>query len=79
MTQQKLKKIIAHCCNDVIFTYNGKMSGITAEVHDSVPTFQVWHGLATKEYDNVNDVMNDKFYSGKSINDLVDMIDFTFA
>ena len=24
-----------------------------------------------KEYDNVDKVMNDKFYSGKSLNDLV--------
>ena len=24
-----------------------------------------------KEYDNVDEVMNDKFYSGKSLNDLV--------
>ena len=79
MTQQKLKNIIADCCNDVIFTYNSKKSGITAEVHNSIPTFQVWHGSETKEYDNVDDVMNDKFYSGKSINDLVNDIEFMFA
>jgi hypothetical protein len=39
----------------------------------------VWHGSETKEYGNVDDVMNDKFYSGKSINDLVGVVDFTFA
>ena len=79
MKKQELKNIIADCCNDVIFTYNGKKSGVTSEVHDSIPTFQVWHGSETKEYSNADDVMNDKFYSGKSLNELSDEIEFTFA
>lgn len=77
--KQKLRTVIAECCNDVIFIYNDKRSGVTSEVHDSIPTFQVWHGSETKEYDNVDDVMNDKFFSGKSINDLLDDVEFTFA
>ena len=79
MTKQELKNIISDCCNDVVFTYNGKKSGITSEVHNSIPTFQVWHGNETKEYDNVDDVVSDKFYSGKSINDLMNDVDFSFA
>lgn len=79
MSKTEIANIISDCCNDVIFTYNGKKSGITSEVKDSIPTFQVWHGSETKEYGNVDDVMNDKFYSGKSINDLVGVVDFTFA
>ena len=34
-------------------------------------TYQAWHGDDIKEYDNMDKVMNDKFYSGKSLNDLV--------
>lgn len=79
MSAKELKAIIADCCNDVVFTYNGKKSGITSEVNNHVPTFQVWHGDNTKEYDNVDDVMNDKFYSGKSINELLTEVDFSFA
>lgn len=79
MTKQELKNIISDCCNDVVFTYNGKKSGITSEVHNSISTFQVWHGNETKEYDNVDDVVSDKFYSGKSINDLMNDVDFSFA
>lgn len=79
MTRQELKNIIADCCNDVMFTYNGKKSGVTSEVHNSIPTFQVWYGSKTKEYDNVDDVMSDKFYDGKSINDLMNDVKFTFA
>lgn len=79
MSKDILHNIISECCNDVIFTYKGKASGVTSTVENYVPTFQVWHGDAIKEYDNVDDVMNDKFYSGKSINDLINDVEFTFA
>ena len=52
---------------------------MTSEVHDSIPTFQIWYGSETKEYDNVDDVIYDKFFDGKSIKDLLDSIEFTFA
>ena len=67
------------CCNDVLFSYNGKSSGVTSEVHDYVPTFQMWHGADTKEYSNIDDLMADKFFSGKSLIDLSKTIKFTFA
>lgn len=74
----KLKDTIAGCYNDVVFTYNGKKSGVTSEVHDSVPTFQVWHGDDTKVYSKVDDVINDRFYSGKSLKDIADRVEFEF-
>ena len=77
MSAAALKDIISGCCNDVIFTYNGKKSGITAEVRDSVPTFQVWHGSDMKEYKDVDALMRDRFFSGKSINDLAERIVFS--
>ena len=64
MSESELKDIIADCCNDVIFAYNGKKSGVSSEV---------------KPYNNVEDVMNDKFYSGKSIIDLIGVVEFTFV
>lgn len=73
MTKAELKDIIEGCCNDVIFTYLGKPSGITSEVENYIPTFQVWHGEEMiKDYHNIDDVMNDPFYSGKSLNELID-------
>ena len=42
--------------------------------------FQLFrHGNDTKEHDNVDDVMSDTFYSGKSINELMNDVDFSFA
>lgn len=73
MTKTELKNVIADCCNDVVLTYLGKPSGITSEVNHYIPIFQVWHGKdLMKDYDNIDDVMNDPFYSGKLLNELVD-------
>lgn len=79
LNKDKLRNIILECCNDVLFVYNGKKSGITSEVHDSVPTFQVWHGSNIKEYSDVDALMSDKFFGGKSVNELLDAVTFTFA
>lgn len=79
MKAEDLKCIIAECCNDVIFEYNGKPSGVTSTVENYIPTFQVWHGDDVKEYHDVDAVMEDPFYSGKSILDFMDDVEFTFA
>ena len=71
MNNDELRQILSECCNDISFSYRGLSSGVTVEVHNYVPTYQAWHGDDVKEYDNVDKVMNDKFYSGKSLNDLV--------
>lgn len=78
MSRTELKNIISECINDMIFTYNGKPSGVTATVKDYVPNFQAWHGDKVKEYSTIDQVMEDKFYSGKSIDDLMGILDFTF-
>lgn len=76
MMKDYLFQVISECVNDVVFVYNGKKSGVTSEVEDSVPTFQAWHGNEVKEYSTVDDVMSDPFYSGKSLNDLINKVDF---
>ena len=79
MSKAELKQIILGCLDDVLFTYNKKASGITSDVKDYVPTFQVWHGSATKEYISVDELMSDPFFGGKSINDLIGEVEFTLA
>lgn len=76
MKKDNLKQIISECCNDILFNYNGLDSGITAEVANYVPRFQAWHGEKIKEYKSVDDVINDKFYSGKSLIDLIGIVVF---
>ena len=79
MKPNDLKNIIHSCTCEIIFNYNQKRSGITAEVEDSFPTYQVWHGNDTKEYTDIDVLMNDPFFSGKSLNDLCEGTDFTFV
>ena len=71
MNKDELRQILSECCNDISFSYRGLASGVTVEVRDYIPMYQAWHGDETKEYDNVVVVIYDKFYSGKSLNDLV--------
>ena len=76
MTQEELRQVICNCWNDIVFSYNAKNSGITSEVQNSTPTFQVWYGDDYKYYSDVDELMSDKFYSGKSINDLIGVVEF---
>uniref|UniRef100_UPI0006D10384 hypothetical protein n=1 Tax=Clostridium sp. NkU-1 TaxID=1095009 RepID=UPI0006D10384 len=75
MKKDDVKRIIADCCNDIVFSYNNVPSGITSEVENGIPTFQAWHGEDIKEYGNIDDVMSDPFYGGKSLNELAECID----
>ena len=75
MTANELREIIRECCNDVIFTYDNKESGVTSTVRDYIPTFQVWHGDDHKYYSDVDELMTDKFYSGKSLDELVEIVE----
>lgn len=77
--EEVLMETVAECCNDIIFSYKGVQAGITSEVHEFVPTYQVWYGESTKEYSEVEEVFSDKFYDGKSIKDLIGEVEFTFV
>lgn len=79
MNKENLRDIILECCNDVTFVYNGKKSGVTSTVKNYEPTFHAWHGDFTKDYKDIDSLMNDNIYSGKSINDLVDEVTINFV
>lgn len=75
----ELKRIISECCNAVTFTYQGKPCGIEAEVYDSVPIYHTWYGDETSEYANVDDVMKDQFFGGKSLAELIEIVELNFS
>ena len=76
MTLAKLEKIINSCLNDITFIYNNKSCGITSTVNNYIPTFDVWYGDFNKTYSNVEDVLTDNIFNGKSLKDLVKIVDF---
>lgn len=67
--------------NDAIFDYNGKKAGLSSQVKNYVFSFQVWYGNQTKEYGTVEleTIMADPFFDGKSINDLLEEITIYFV
>ena len=79
MTIAELKPIIKECCNDVLFIYRGKECGITSEVSDSVPTFQSWYGDKIAYYPDVDSLVIDRLFDGKTLSDIINQIDITFA
>lgn len=76
MNANELKKIISECCGDQVFSYNGKPSGITADVDNYIPLYHVWHGEKTKDFDDIDVLMSEPFFSGKSLNELAAEIEF---
>lgn len=73
---ETIRNEIKACKTDMVFVYNGLKSGVTSEVTKSIPTFQAWHGDKYKYYKDVDDVISDKFYSGKSLTELADIISY---
>lgn len=71
MRKDDLKNLVSSCLNDIVFDYNGMSCGITSEVHNYIPVFQAWYGDNIREYNTVEDIINDKFYNGHSLIDLL--------
>lgn len=76
---KELKTALAEDYNDMIFVYKGKHSGVTSEVHDSVPTFYIWFGDKEMSYSKYDDMLHDKFFDGKSLAELSKIVQFEFA
>lgn len=45
-------------------------------MNDFIPTFQAWYGSETKEYKDIETVMTDSFFHGKSLEELIGEVDF---
>lgn len=79
MTADELKKILSGCMDEIYFSYNGKAGGACAEVNNCRPTFMLWYGDNTKEFDSIDDVMVNEFFDGKSLSDLVNIVEIEIA
>lgn len=76
MKIEELMQVLDDCCNDVVFYYKGKSAGITVTVEDYSPTYQVWYGEDTKEFNNSVDLVYEPFFDGESIFDLIKIVEF---
>ncbi len=60
------------------FEYNGKQCGVEPQTQDSETTYTMWYGEALKDYDNIDDLLSDEFFDGKSLQDIFPSIDVWF-
>lgn len=78
MNIEQLKfKIIDEMCG-YTFTYKGQPCGMEPIGKQANFTFQAWSGDKNKDYKNINELMTDKFYSGKSLSELIDTVELDF-
>ena len=63
---------------DIHFTFNGLPCGVEVEVHNSIPSLESWYGNKNKKYTKVDELIHDKFFDGKSLQELQKMVEFSF-
>lgn len=75
MTLNELKAAILENGTGIYFELNGKKCGVEPEVQDSVFTFTMWYGDSFKDYSDFDELLLDGFFDGKSIVDILDIIE----
>lgn len=76
MMIQELWDIVTGCVNDITFCVDGTSCGITPEMQDRIATFEVWCGDWVKTYDDVDVLMQDRIFCGKSLCEIVENTEF---
>ncbi len=72
MNKEKLKDLILSFCQDVIFQYHGENACINPYNKNK---FEVGYGDKAKIYTDIDELMDDKFYDGKSLNQISESLD----
>ncbi len=60
------------------FDYNGQKCGVEPETKNSVTTYCVWYGKACKDYSDINKLLADKFFDGRSLSEVLSEVDVWF-
>lgn len=79
MVIEEIRKAITEDGNDVYFELGGKKCGIEPTLEDGIFTFEVWCGTNLKEYQDFDVMVHDPFFDGKSIIDLLDVVEIFFC
>ncbi len=77
MSADELRDEVVEQLNDVEFIYNGKPSGISPEFHNSIPVYYIWYGNEDKEHSDIDEAMSDKFFGGKSLSEISEIVKYT--
>ena len=71
MKAKNLKELILSLTQDVVFEYDGAVACINPWNEAKI---EVGYDDNTKMYDNIDDVMNDPFYHGKSLQEISEQL-----
>lgn len=79
MTLDDLKRLVVDEANDFYFDYEGKRVGVEQIVTNSVATYTMWWGDEEKEYSDFDELLSDGFFDGRSVIDLLDVVEIEFC
>lgn len=60
------------------FNYKGKKCGVEPETENSITTYCMWYGESWKDFSDVDSLMSDKFFDGRSLDDILPEVDVWF-
>lgn len=78
MTVEELKAKILDDGSGFTFIYNGKMSGMEPDSKNKQTYYPAWYGDKNKDFNDLDDLMTDHFFGGKSLSELIDTIELDF-
>lgn len=71
MTDFNMKNFLWNLTSHVMFEYNGYSCGVDPLAHD---VYEMWYGDESMTAHSIDEVMNTKFFAGKSLSDILDDI-----
>lgn len=72
MSPKELEKLILSLTQDITFLYEGEYACINPWNSQKI---EVGYGDIVKTYDNIQDVMQDNIYHGKSLEEICEQLD----
>ena len=73
MTIEDLKSRIEEMCTHILFQYNGQNCGIDPK---TLTRFDIWYGSEAFTAKSIENVMNLRFFDGKSLSEIIDKATF---
>ena len=70
---KSIEEVIRYHSADVFFTYHDEFSGISISEEEK---FLLWWGYHKKEFDTFIEMMDEKFFGGKTLNELIGHVIF---
>ena len=87
ITAKAIRNRIAEICSAVTWEYKGKPCGVdpcgipikkvTENTYEMRYSFDMWYGDKNADFSSVDEVMNEPFFDGKTIEEIIpDMVDY---